>query len=75
MPGGGDRVARVLRLGMFVASTPDFNRQSAVANGASDLMVQVFGDAGRHARSAVGLASLPSGAAVEVEAVISLTQA
>lgn len=70
-----DRVARVLRLGVFVASTPDFNRQSAVANGASDLMVQVFGDAGRHARSAVGVASLPSGAAVEVEAVISLTQA
>lgn len=70
-----DRVARVVRLGVFVASTPDFNRQSAIANGASDLMVEVFGDAGRHARSAVGVASLPQGVAVEVEAVIALTQA
>lgn len=70
-----DRVARVVRLGVFVACTPDFNRQSAIANGASDLMVQVFGDAGRHARSAVGVAALPAGVAVEVEAVISLTSA
>ena len=70
-----DRVARVVRLGVFVASTPDFNRQSAVANGASDLMVEVFGDAGRHSRSAVGVASLPQGVAVEVEAVIALTPA
>lgn len=70
-----DRVARVVRLGVFVASTPDFNRQSAVANGASDLMVDVFGDAGRHSRSAVGVASLPQGVAVEVEAVIALTPA
>ncbi len=70
-----DRVARVVRLGVFVASTPDFNRQSAIANGASDLMVDVFGDAGRHARSAVGVASLPQGVAVEVEAVIALTPA
>ncbi|WP_025139958.1 RidA family protein [Achromobacter sp. DH1f] len=70
-----DRVARVVRLGVFVASTPDFSRQSAVANGASDLMVEVFGDAGRHSRSAVGVASLPQGVAVEVEAVIALTPA
>lgn len=73
----GDRlehVARIVRLGVFVASTPEFNRQSAIANGASDLMVQVFGDAGRHARSTVGVASLPSGVAVEVEAVVSLKQ-
>ncbi|CAB3663976.1 RidA family protein [Achromobacter pestifer] len=70
-----DRVARVVRLGVFVASTPDFNRQSAIANGASDLMVDVFGDAGRHARSAVGVASLPQGVSVEVEAVIALTPA
>ncbi|WP_420993193.1 RidA family protein [Cupriavidus sp. 30B13] len=69
-----DRVARVLRLGVFVAGTPDFHRQSAVANGASDLMVQVFGEAGRHARSAVGVAALPSGVAVEAEAVILLGQ-
>ncbi|MNT92671.1 Endoribonuclease L-PSP [compost metagenome] len=58
-----------------MASTPDFNRQSAIANGASDLMVEVFGDAGRHARSAVGVASLPQGVAVEIEAVIALTSA
>ena len=69
-----DRVARIVRLGVFVASTPEFNRQSAIGNGASDLMVQVFGDAGRHARSAVGVASLPSGVAVEVDAIVSLTQ-
>lgn len=69
-----NRVARVVRLGVFVASTPEFNRQSAIANGASDLMVRVFGDVGRHARSAVGVASLPAGVAVEVEAVVSLTQ-
>jgi len=70
-----DRVARVVRLGVFVASTPDFNRQSAIANGASDLMVEVFGDAGRHARSAVGVASLPQGVSVEIEAVVALTPA
>jgi len=58
-----------------VASTPDFNRQSAIANGASDLMVEVFGDAGRHARSAVGVASLPQGVSVEIEAVVALTPA
>jgi enamine deaminase RidA (YjgF/YER057c/UK114 family) len=69
-----DRVARIVRLVVFVASTPAFNRQSAIANGASDLMVEVFGDAGRHARSAVGVASLPSGVAVEIEAVVSLKQ-
>lgn len=70
-----DHVARVVRLGVFVASTPDFDRHSAVANGASDLIVDVFGTAGRHARSAVGVASLPAGVAVEVEAIISLTPA
>ncbi|MDR7006628.1 RidA family protein [Paraburkholderia strydomiana] len=69
-----NRVARVVRLDVFVASTPEFNRQSAIANGASDLMIEVFGDVGRHARSAVGVASLPAGVAVEVEAVVSLTQ-
>jgi enamine deaminase RidA (YjgF/YER057c/UK114 family) len=67
-----DRVARVVRLTVFIASAPGFDRQSAVANGASDLMVQVFGEAGRHARSAVGVAALPAGVAVEIDAVISL---
>lgn len=67
-----DRIGRVMRVGVFVASTSEFDRQSAIANGASDLMVQVFGDAGRHARAAVGVASLPSGVAVEVDAIVSL---
>ena len=70
-----DRVARVVKLGVFVASAPDFSRQSIVANGASDLMVAVFGDAGRHSRSAVGVAALPQGVAVEIEAVVALTAA
>lgn len=67
-----DRVARVVKLGVFVASAPGFSRQSVVANGASDLMVQVFGEAGRHARSAIGVAMLPANSAVEVDAVIAL---
>jgi len=67
-----DRVARVLRLGGFVNSTPDFTDAPKCVNGASDLMVAVFGDAGRHARAAVGVASLPAGAAVEVDAVVEL---
>lgn len=67
-----DRVARVVKLGVFVASAPGFSKQSIIANGASDLMVQVFGEAGRHARSAVGVAMLPVNSAVEVEAIIAL---
>ena len=67
-----DRVARVVRLNVFIASTPAFSAQSVIANGASDVIVQIFGEAGRHARSAVGVASLPAGVAVEVEAVIAL---
>jgi enamine deaminase RidA (YjgF/YER057c/UK114 family) len=69
-----DRVARVVKLGAFVNSTPDFTDQPKVANGVSDLMVEVFGDAGRHARAAVGVPVLPLGAAVEVDAVIALTE-
>ena len=65
-------MARLVRLGVFVASTPDFNRQSAVANGASDLMVEVFGDAGKHARAAVGAGSLPRNVACEVEAIFEI---
>ncbi|RYY43576.1 MAG: RidA family protein [Sphingomonadales bacterium] len=67
-----DRVARVVKLGGFVASTPDFTEQPKVANGASDLFVEVFGDAGRHARSAVGVPVLPLNAAVEVDAILAL---
>lgn len=70
--GGFDRVARVVKLGVFVNATPDFTQQPEVANGASNLMVALFGEAGRHARAAVGVGSLPRGAAVEVDAVIAL---
>ncbi|MFN3292651.1 MAG: RidA family protein [Gemmobacter sp.] len=71
---GGDlgRVARVVKLVGFVNSTPEFTDQPKVINGASDLMVAVFGDAGRHARSAVSAASLPLGVAVEIEAIFEL---
>ena len=64
-----DRVRRCVRLAGFVNSTPDFTAQSQVINGASDVFVQVFGDAGRHARMAVGVAALPYDVAVEVEGV------
>jgi enamine deaminase RidA (YjgF/YER057c/UK114 family) len=67
-------VRRIARLGVFVASTPDFAQQPEVANGASDLMAAVFGDQGRHARTAVGAAALPRGAAVEVEAIVELAE-
>ena len=63
-----DRVRRILRLGGFVNCTPEFTDMPRVVNGASDLMVEVFGDSGRHARAAVGMSSLPAGVAVEVEA-------
>lgn len=67
---GGDfgKVKRCIRLGVFVNSTPDFTDQPQVANGASDLVVALFGKAGEHARAAVGVAQLPRGVAVEVEA-------
>lgn len=68
-----DRVERVVKLGAFVNSIPDFTDQPKVANGASDLMFEVFGDIGRHARAAVGVPALPLGAAVEVDAVIAIS--
>ena len=67
-----DRVRRVLRLGGFVNCTPEFTEMPQVVNGASDLMVEVFGDSGRHARAAVGVSSLPGGVAVEVEAIVEI---
>jgi enamine deaminase RidA (YjgF/YER057c/UK114 family) len=67
-----DRVKRVVRLGGFVNCTPEFVDQPQVVNGASDLMAEVFGDAGRHARAAVGVVSLPLGVAVEVEAMFEI---
>lgn len=69
LDGDLDRVIRVVRLGGFVNAVPGFAEQPQVVNGASDLMVEVFGEAGRHARAAVGVGSLPGGAAVEVDAV------
>ncbi|MEM8588517.1 MAG: RidA family protein [Pseudomonadota bacterium] len=67
-----DRVSRVVKLTGFVASTPDFGDQPKVINGASDLMAEAFGDNGRHARAAVGVAALPMNCAVEVEAIFEL---
>ena len=64
-----DRVQRIVRLGGFVNSTPDFADQPKVINGASDLMVEVFGDKGRHSRAAVSAGSLPLNVAVEIDAV------
>lgn len=68
--GGLDAVVRVVKVVGFVASAPGFTGQPGVVNGASDLLVEVLGDAGRHARSAVGVAELPLGAPVEVELVV-----
>ncbi len=67
-----DRVARWVRLGGFVNSMPDFTAQPQVVNGASDLIVAVFGDAGRHARTSVGVAVLPYDVAVEVDAIVAI---
>ncbi len=67
-----DRVRRVVKLTGFVAATPQFTEHPKVVNGASDLMVEVFGDKGRHARAAVGAPSLPMGSAVEVEAIFEI---
>jgi enamine deaminase RidA (YjgF/YER057c/UK114 family) len=67
-----DRVVACVRLGVFVNATPDYTQHPEVANGASDLVVSVFGDAGRHSRAAVGTGSLPRGVAVEVDAVFEI---
>ncbi|MDA0704294.1 MAG: RidA family protein [Proteobacteria bacterium] len=68
-----DRVVRVVKLNGFVASAPGFTQQPAVINGASDLMVDVFGDAGRHARAAVGVMGLPLGVSVEVDGIFEIS--
>lgn len=70
--GSLDRIEQVVKLGAFINSTGDFTDQPKVANGASELMQAVFGDAGRHARSAVGVPVLPLGAAVEIDAVFAV---
>lgn len=68
-----DRVKRVVKLLSMVNTVPDFTQQPAVANGCSDLMVEVFGDKGRHARSAVGMNSLPNNIPVEIEIIVEVT--
>lgn len=68
-----DRVTRVIRLGGFINAGPDFSDGPKVMNGASDLMVAVFGDKGRHARTTVGVAALPLDAAIEVEGFFEVT--
>ena len=68
--GSLDRVSRIVKLGVFVNSSGDFTDQPKVANGASELMRDVFGEAGRHARAAVGVPALPLGVAVEVDAIV-----
>jgi len=73
--GSLDRVERVVKLGAFVNSSGDFTDQPKVANGASELMVAVFGDAGKHARAAVGVPTLPLGCAVEVDAIVAVRPA
>jgi enamine deaminase RidA (YjgF/YER057c/UK114 family) len=70
--GSLDRVERIVKLGAFVNSASDFTDQPKVANGASELMQQVFGVAGRHARSAVGVPVLPLGVAVEIDAIVAV---
>ncbi len=73
--GSLDRVERVVKLGAFVNSAADFTDQPKVANGASELMQAVFGEAGRHARSAVGVPTLPVGVAVEIDAIVAVRAA
>ncbi|GAA3509435.1 RidA family protein [Georgenia daeguensis] len=70
--GGLDQVVRVVKVTGFVASEPSFTGQPGVVNGASELLGEIFGDAGRHARSAVGVAALPLDAPVEVEIVVAV---
>lgn len=70
--GSLDRVERIVKLGAFVNSAPNFTDQPKVANGASELMQEVFGEAGRHARSAVGVTVLPLGVAVEIDAIVAV---
>ena len=67
-----DRVKRCVRLGVFVNSMPDFTDQPKVGNGASDLLVQIFGDAGKHARTAIGTNALPVDVAVEIDAIFEI---
>ena len=70
--GSLDRIERIVKLGAFVCCDPAFKDQPSVANGGSELMEKVFGEAGKHARSAVGVPALPRGAAVEIDAIVAV---
>jgi enamine deaminase RidA (YjgF/YER057c/UK114 family) len=70
--GSLDRVTRIVKVTGMVNSAPGFVEQPAVVNGCSDLLVEVFGERGRHARAAVGMASLPGGAAIEIEMIVEI---
>jgi enamine deaminase RidA (YjgF/YER057c/UK114 family) len=72
LSGDLERIGRIVRITGFVASTPDFTEQHLVVNGASDFLAQVLGERGHHARAAVGVASLPLDAAVEIDAIIAV---
>jgi enamine deaminase RidA (YjgF/YER057c/UK114 family) len=73
--GSLDRISRVIRVNGFVRSAPGFAEQPAVINGASDVLLEIFGEAGRHARTSIGVAELPDGASVEVDAIFELRDA
>ena len=75
LDGDLSRVEKIVKLGAFVSSTADFVDQPKIANGASELMVALFGEAGRHARSAVGVPVLPLGVAVEIDAIVAVRAA
>ena len=70
--GNLDKVSRCIKLGVFVASTPEFTSQPAIGNGASNLIANIFGDKGKHARFAVGVSSLPLNATVEIDAIFAI---
>ena len=72
LDGDLSRIVKIVKLGAFVSSTADFVDQPKIANGASELMVALFGEAGRHARSAVGVPVLPLGVAVEIDAIVAV---
>ena len=74
LTGSLDRVAKIVKVTGYVASAPGFHEQPKVVNGASDLLVEIFGEAGRHARAAVGVSELPLDAPVEVEMVVQLAE-
>lgn len=73
--GSLDAVVRVVRLGGYVRSAPGFGQHPAVINGASDVLLEIFGEAGRHARTSIGVAELPDGASVEVDAIFEVREA